>query len=581
MSANEWRRATNTPRAPCLKDAAEAEEEFPLGNRSAVGSNCAVSNLRRWRTVARWISIGKPAPWTRHWRKVRESTQYRPPCMPLEGLERGSEDCLYLNIFTQQETQVKNPTKNDEKRAVLVYLISDSFDHNDNSLYQPSYILDQDIVLVTLNYRMGIFGYFTTGDEAAPGNYGLKDVLLGLKWLQKNVAAFGGDPKSVTLMGQGAGAGVVHLLALSKKSEGLFHKYITQSGTALAPWTYRPREKAVEMSKFLISSMKCERNTSKEMVACLRTVPAWMNNYADEIVMNPWDGFGPIDEPESEEAVIIEHPKILMAEGKARDIPWLTGVVADEGFVMTPLLHQNSSMCQLLAENFEETVLAIANHQLTVTDTPAYLESLSSFYFDGNITNDCADGFVEMAGDVLFNWPVFEALETQVKSMKSKVFFYNFAYNGTFTTTFKFDSSQRFGVSHGDDVNYIFPILNEVFDDLQLRNTEDDIAMINVMTEMWGNFVKSGAPSARFLPSWEPYKKARRYMVFGPEAEVSMEKGFLTDRMNFWRKLSEKLVGELNEGTHKGGSSKSADGQVVNRLSVLFVSLAVLLIFRR
>ena len=94
------------------------------------------------------------------------------------------------------------------------------FGSSSSHLYGANYLLDKDVILVAMNYRLGIFGFLSTGDSIAPGNFGLKDQVLALQWVQKNIKAFGGDPNKVTIFGESAGGVSVGLHALSEKSNG-------------------------------------------------------------------------------------------------------------------------------------------------------------------------------------------------------------------------------------------------------------------------------------------------------------------------------------------------------------------------
>lgn len=103
---------------------------------------------------------------------------------------------------------------------VMVYLFGGKFEVGNNNDYAPNFLLDKDVVYVAPNFRLGLLGYLTTGDEVSPGNYGLKDIVLALQWIQDNIRYFGGDPDRVTLFGQSAGAMSISLLALSDLTKG-------------------------------------------------------------------------------------------------------------------------------------------------------------------------------------------------------------------------------------------------------------------------------------------------------------------------------------------------------------------------
>ncbi|XP_046615589.1 esterase FE4-like [Neodiprion virginianus] len=530
------------------------------------------------------LRFKKPVPWTDHWRRGRNATQYRGPCLSIEGSGKGSEDCLYLNIFTRQEIQNSKREINSTKRAVMVFVINDIFGNNDNSLYKPDYLLEHDIILITVNYRLDFFGFFTTGNHVAPGNNGLKDILEALRWIQENVAAFGGDHNRVTLMGHGLGAGAVHLLALSEKSEGLFHRYITQSGAAHMPWSYRLHATAVNTSLEFAASLNCTRDTKWEIVQCLRKIENFTSNEDDLEIVRGWNRFGPTDEPESDEAVITDHPQTLMSEGKARDIPWLTGVVADEGLVVTILFHKNESLCHWeLTENFEEIVKAVTNCEYSVKNTTKYANELLNFYFDDNVAINCATNFIEFAGDAVVNWPVHNAVSIQAKKMKSPVYFYKFNYIGTFTATQKDDDLKNYGVCHGDDLNYLFSLLNELHaNDLQLSDTSNDTSMKYYVTEMWANFTKNGVPVLSYMPEWEPYTEGHAYNEFTQDANFTMKEEFYPDRMKFWTNLNDKLLIIPEKDNSEGSDGRSTGSQCLFKTSVvLLLHLLIVIIFAR
>jgi carboxylesterase type B len=131
--------------------------------------------------------------------------------------------------------------------------------------------MEEDLILVTFNYRLGILGFYKTEDGTVSGNMGLKDQVLALKWVQENIEAFNGDPDRVTIMGVNSGAVSVNLHMLSEMSKGLFHRAVSQSGTALAPWAIVKEEKTSRIKKML---KKCKLESTTEVVACLKTLNA-------------------------------------------------------------------------------------------------------------------------------------------------------------------------------------------------------------------------------------------------------------------------------------------------------------------
>lgn len=134
----------------------------------------------------------------------------------------------------------------------------------------PLYLMQEDIVLVTINYRLASLGFLNTGDGLVSGNMGMKDQVLALRFVQKEIANFGGDPNNVVLWGESAGAAAVHFHLLSPMSKGLFKKAIMSSGTAIKPWSLVTKPK--EQTELLAKSLNCPIDNSSVLVDCLKKV---------------------------------------------------------------------------------------------------------------------------------------------------------------------------------------------------------------------------------------------------------------------------------------------------------------------
>lgn len=202
------------------------------------------------------------------WDEIFNATEDGPAC-PQESFLvplNQSEDCLRLNIYTHHI--------NDAKAPVFLHIHGGGFIGNSgqSGLYGPDYLLDHDIVLVTINYRLGALGFFSTGDKHAPGNYGLKDQVEALKWVRNNIAFFGGDPSRITISGESAGAASVGLHLFSPMSRGLFHRAMLLSGSAISPWVII--KKPMELAKKQAELLNCSTESSEIIVDCLSKVPA-------------------------------------------------------------------------------------------------------------------------------------------------------------------------------------------------------------------------------------------------------------------------------------------------------------------
>ncbi|KAJ8930542.1 hypothetical protein NQ314_016657 [Rhamnusium bicolor] len=278
------------------------------------------------------------------------------------------------------ELRFKLPSKNSEKRPVMVWIYGGGFLYgsNKNELYGPNYLMTEDIVLVAINYRLGVFGtqelynaiktsvvirtlqvslttfatlsegifhivyiYYVLGflsleDESlgVPGNAGLKDQALALKWIQQNIHNFGGDASNVTIFGESAGGASVHYLTLSPLTKGLFQKAIIQSGSSLNLWA-RGKKNACEVAKCFgykdtdetIILQKLQKESAKNIVSSQFKV----NDDFRGSTIRPW---GPVIETKSVEAFLTEDPLDILKSGKNHQIPMIIGYNSLEGDVL-------------------------------------------------------------------------------------------------------------------------------------------------------------------------------------------------------------------------------------------------------
>ncbi|XP_033222593.1 esterase FE4-like [Belonocnema kinseyi] len=277
------------------------------------------------------LRFSSPLP-AKRWEGIFSAEKEIPPCFQIprgKGKVIGNEDCLYLNVFTPL-------IKFNCLLPVMVWIHGGGFffgKANDGSRF----LLDKDIVFVSMNYRVGLIGFLTTGDSVAPGNFGLKDQNLALKWVRRNIQAFGGDPNRITIFGNSAGAVSVSLHVLSKASKGLFNQYIVQSGNALVPWGYRDRSLFKPDVNFIAKSVGCPTDKSEMIIKCLRERDAFelVNLTSYHVFDFPDLKWIPTNEVESEDAFLTDSPPNLISRNEMRDYPFMTGIVADEGLYIT------------------------------------------------------------------------------------------------------------------------------------------------------------------------------------------------------------------------------------------------------
>ncbi|KAK3089447.1 hypothetical protein FSP39_003692 [Pinctada imbricata] len=220
--------------------------------------------------------FSKPEP-TDSWNGVLSATEFGPSCpqfvkAPFTSLlpnNNTNEDCLFLNIY------VPSPMSSGNRRAVMVFIHGGRFVEGQGTRYDGSALaVKEDVIVVTINYRVGIFGFFTTGDSNAPGNLGLWDQQLGIKWVKDNIDSFGGNPSSITLFGQGAGAASVTAQSLYHRNSGNFQRIIVQSGSVLSPTYFTDKEYMVNISKIFADTSGCYNDNTPhdQIVQCLRVL---------------------------------------------------------------------------------------------------------------------------------------------------------------------------------------------------------------------------------------------------------------------------------------------------------------------
>ncbi|XP_043523966.1 venom carboxylesterase-6-like [Frieseomelitta varia] len=460
----------------------------------------------------------------------------------------GGEDCLYLNVYTP-----KLPTEDDRLKGgypVMIWLHGGGWvtGAGHSEFYHPKFLLDHDVVLVTVNYRLGPLGFLSTEDTTCPGNNGLKDQTMAFRWVHENIAAFGGDPNRVTIFGESAGGSSVHYHMMSDLSKGLFHRAISQSGTGHCPWALTRPGSASKQAAKMAKLLDCPSKNSKQLLACLRTKDAVDIIATDRSFQvfsySPMIPFRPVIEPVQPGAFLTGEPAFLTKHGHLLDIPWMTGVTSQEGALKAPGLYgrKNGELVKKLDKDF----LNIAPITLLFEQTcpegemKRVTSEIRKFYFgESPIDNSTRFNLVDMYSDAWFTYAAHTAIRDYFEKQSSPIYYYYFAYRGSASFSRIFgDRNQNYGVSHADELQYLFPVGEQLFKDTPL--SEKDHEMVDIITSIWYNFANSGNPTPEVsgqIPKWKPVRtRAFEYFHIGQD-DVRMSENLIPERMKFWEDL--------------------------------------------
>jgi para-nitrobenzyl esterase len=386
-----------------------------------------------------------------------------------------SEDCLYLNVWT--------PVKpGDEKIPVLVWIYGGGFSFGSTSepVYTGEALARKGVVLVSIAYRVGPVGFLAHPELSAEnpnhvsGNYGLLDMIAGLKWVQENISSFGGDPGKVTIFGESAGGIAVSMLCASPLAKGLFHGAISQSGGSFGPprpTTY-PGENLKTLSQAEEDGKEYATKAGASSLAGLRQLHAdslpsgWGIGSAWPII----DGY-----------VIPDDQYKLYESGRYNDVPILVGYNSDEGLSFTR------------TKDPKEFIAGVNERY------GKFAEDLLKAYPVGDTT--VPKTARDLSRDAAFGWHTWSWARLQSTTGKAKVYYYYFDQHPDYPE----DSPRHdHGSPHGQDVAYVFEHLDPSDPDV----SEADRQISSAMATYWTNFAKYGHPDGGDVPEWPAFSDA-------------------------------------------------------------------------
>ncbi|MHA6247148.1 carboxylesterase/lipase family protein [Pontibacter sp. CAU 1760] len=442
--------------------------------------------VKPWAGVRKTVAFGpspmqpEPAPFSM-W-----SAEFLIPKEPI------SEDCLYLNVWTGAQSAK-------EKRPVLVWIYGGGFNSGGSAvpIYDGEAMAKKGIVFVSLNYRVGPFGFFAhpalteESGRNASGNYGLMDQLEGLQWVKENVAAFGGDPNNITIAGQSAGSMSVNALVASPLAKGLFHRAIGQSGANFT-------RGSATLQQAEADGEKLAQSLHAASLEELRAVPA------KELLQKAQGMRGPIVDG----YVLPNSIAAIFKAGEQNRVDLLTGWNEDEGLLFSPIQSAGDFRKQL-AEQYGADAKTFLSFYPASTDAEAAASQLN------------------LSRDMLFGVQNYTWANVQSERGKNRVYVYRFTRDVPATGEYV-----KYGAFHTGEVPYAYDNLNFVD-----RPWEPvDHALAKTMSAYWVNFIRTGDPNGKELPQWPVYHTGKRQiMTFGKEVEAkSLPDGAALDFLHSW-----------------------------------------------
>ncbi|XP_017573316.1 neuroligin-1 isoform X2 [Pygocentrus nattereri] len=537
------------------------------------------------------------------WPDIRNATQFAPVCPQtiLEGrlpdvmlpvwftnslevvssyVQDQSEDCLFLNIYVPTEDGPLTKKQNDDlgdndgaedediresgsPKPVMVFIHGGSYMEGTGNMFDGSILASYgNVIVITLNYRLGVLGFLSTGDQAAKGNYGLLDLIQALRWTSENIGFFGGDPLRITVFGSGAGASCVNLLTLSHYSEGnrwsnstkgLFQRAIAQSGTALSSWavSFQPAKYA----RMLAKKVGCNFKDTVDLVECLQ------KKHYKELVEQDIQparyhiAFGPVIDGD----VIPDDPQILMEQGEFLNYDIMLGVNQGEGLKFVELIVDNENGVQ--ANDFDYAVSSFVDDLYGYPEGKDILRETIKFMYtdwaDRHNPETRRKTLLALFTDHQWVAPAVATADLH-SSFGSPTYFYAFYHHCQTEQVPPWADA-----AHGDEIPYVFglPMIGptELF---PCNFSKNDVMLSAVVMTYWTNFAKTGDPNqpvpqdTKFIHTkpnrfeevaWTRYnQKDQLYLHIGLKPRV--KEHYRANKVNLWLELVPHLH-SLNEVT--------------------------------
>jgi len=472
--------------------------------------------------VLRWKAPQPVVPWT----GVRKASSFGARCTQgrifddMIFRDEMSEDCLYLNVWTPAPPS-------GGKLPVMVWIYGGGFQAGSASepRQDGAALARKGVVVVSMNYRMGVFGYFAhpeltkASNTHASGNQGLLDQVAALKWVQKNIDAFGGDPGNVLIFGESAGSFAVSAHMASPVSRGLFQKAIGESGAYLGGPSGPLGPKSLAASE--------EAGTKFATALGATSLDALLAKSADEVLKasvarpaSEWFA------PSIDGYMLTEDPYITFTTGRQAHVPLLAGWNEDEGRAGVVLAKDKVTAASFTAQAKERYKDA----------ADAYLK-----VYPASSDEEAVESAAAFSGDMFIGYGTWKWIDVHARTGQAPVYRYLWERDRPIPADQKVNgvvaTSKDIGARHAGEIEYVFGALKS---DVKAPWEDVDVAISDQMMTFWSNFAKTGNPSGEGVPAWPAYSAATGYQVMHIGEKSHAAPDALRDRYLFLDAAAEK-----------------------------------------
>ncbi|XP_058457957.1 esterase B1-like [Malaya genurostris] len=457
----------------------------------------------------------------------------------------GSEKGLYMNIYTPDF----NTTTGSQKYPVMIYIHGGGFLSGTGSsiFYNPLHLIQEGVIVVTMNYRLGPLGFLSLPSAGIAGNAGLKDQLLVFKWVNENIHQFCGDPDNVTVFGESAGSISAYLHYLSPNSRKYFHRVICQSGIPCCETFFQIS--ASQKARKLANILGYHGTTDEEVLeTLLKASPKSLIDNQDKVLTSEEKSLGikfaflpVIEDIFSEDSIITQTPEEIIKSSISLDMPLIDGCNSGEGILSLFLMSSSIHLGNKEPERFVPQLLGTSER----LDRVEVGKLIRKFYFgDEPVTkNTCEQISDVMADNYFFTNSMINAEWMAKYQPNTPHYHYRFTFDGRFSFAKRlFKQTHVKGACHGDDVFHIF---SPIF----LPNLPDDSPECRIrhtFVKLWTNFAKYNNPtsdsdSLGFM--WKPIAKIDtetdefRLDCLEIDTNPRMIQNPYPERLKFWREL--------------------------------------------